>query len=188
MSPSAHPFSPGDVIQTEPCGGYWGCAVVLSATPRTPEFHAQFHIGITPIVFRHQYEWNELNTSALSILEFERGVRVAPEDYIRRAEVCIGIYTARTRRSVRILGRVDPSAVYSLPLTFTVGDGTDGNFPLCGPLKKGIGGEAVVAWRRVHDAENLKRELSAARQQFERLEADRLAKQSAARRTRCGDA
>jgi hypothetical protein len=188
MAPSALAFAPGDVIQTEPQPGYWGCAIVLTATDRTAELLASFHIGITPLIFRHDYAWPEVDPGSLSILELSRDIRLARGEYGARTEVCIGIYTARSRGSLRVIGKVDPGAIYPLPLTSTVGDGTAGAFPLCGPLKKTIGSEAVVAWRRVHDAENFARDVAVARARFEELEAERLARQRQARRGRREDA
>lgn len=186
---SALAFVPGDLLQTEPRPGYWGCAVVLSAFPGTQELHPSFHIGITPIVLRHDYALSEIDTTSLSILRFSRGVRVAPLTYTtRNQEVCIGIYTARSQLDLRVLGTVDSKTLYTAPLTLAVGDGTGGDFPLCGPLRRSIGSEAVVAWRRVHDTEAFEREANEAKIQFEAREAERLLKQRQAQRKRRGDA
>jgi hypothetical protein len=184
MKSSQLALKPGDVIQTEPQPGYWGCAVVLSSADGPNNTHPRFHVGITPVVFRHDYVWSELNADTLSILEFSRSVRSASGEYGARAEVCIGIYTVQSQGDVRVLGEVDPKAVYALPLTESVGDGTGGQFPLCGPLTKTIGSEAVIAWRRIHDADNLANEVTAARRRFEELEAKRISRQSRSTRRR----
>jgi hypothetical protein len=160
-------FVIGDVLQTEPSPGYWGCAVVLGAASASAGFYPRFIVGITPLVFQHRFEWPEINQSGLTILQFERSIRIGPGEYATRSEHCIGIYTARSKGGIRVLGNVDANAICALPLTFDVGDGTGNAFPLYGPMRKTIGGEAVIAWRRIHDAANLSHEISASRKQFE---------------------
>src|SRR5688572_20876048 len=98
-------FRPGDVIQTEPQLGYWGCAIVLTSTDATANSHPCFHVGIAPVLFRHDYGWSELDADRLSIMEFSRGVRTASGEYVTRTEVCIGIYTAQSQGDVRVLGQ-----------------------------------------------------------------------------------
>ena len=118
-----------------------------------------------------------------------RSVRIAPGTYIERAEqVCIGIYTARSRSDIQVLGRTDPVLVYPTPLTLEVGDGTSGTFPLCGPLSKAVGWEAVVVWRRTNDTESFEREVAEARDRFDNEEAGRLAQRRLARGVKRSDA
>ncbi len=187
MNASALPFTPGEVIQTLPQAGFWGCAVVLTAKPRSSEFHPQFHVAITPIVFRHEFTSAELDLATLSVLRFGRHVRIGKGEYVARGEVpCIGIYTAVTRGDVKSLGKVDPHGLYESPLTFDVGDGTKGAFPLCGPLHSSIGSEAVVAWRRVHDAAALEKDILDARERYETFEQQRLEKTRDDRRRKRG--
>ncbi len=99
-------------------------------------------------------------------------------------EICIGIYTARSRKGICVLGKMDPAALYSAPLSLIVGDGTGGDFPLCGPLRSNIGGEAVTVWRRAHDADAFEKECAAASEQFEAFESERLSKQRLAEQLR----
>jgi hypothetical protein len=133
---------------------------------------------VTSAVFRYEFDFSEIDAGQLTILRFSRHVRTEPGIYVARAtETCIGIYTAKSRGDLLVLGKVDPMIVYASPLTFEVGDGTNGTFPLCGPLRKNIGSEAVISWRRTHDAEALGREVIEARAHFEATEAERLARQ-----------
>jgi len=55
-----------------------------------------------------------------------------------------------------------------------IGDGTDGAYPLCGPVPDYLGQEAVVAWRRVHDRERLAKEQRESFERFEVFEQKRL--------------
>ena len=184
MTASQLAFKPGDVIQTEPQEGYWGCAIVLASADGTTNSHPRFHVGITPLVFRHDYAWSELGASGLSLLTFIRDVRMPSGEYGSRSETCIGIYTALTRGEVRVIGEVDPKQIYALPLDATVGNATAGHFPLCGPLTKAIGHEAVVAWRRIHDAGGLARDAEESRKRFEAMEARRFSRNSRLVRTK----
>lgn len=178
-------FAPGELLQTEPYPGYWGCAIVLSAYPQSAQMHPQFHIGITPIVMLHEYELSEIDTSNLSIMKVTRKIRLEPFTYgTLPEETCIGIYTAKSRSIIRVLGRVDPKPIYSRRLTRRIGDGTKGNFGLHGPLRKNIGHDAVAAWRSIHDAEAAEKEGAKAAAEFEAFDAKRLADQREAARLR----
>ena len=96
----------------------------------------------------------------------------------------IGIYSVKSAVGLTILGTMDPALVYAKRLTFKVGDGTKGDFPLCGPISDGFGCEAVDAWREVHDKERLDREVARLNQQFERFEAKRLSEEKTRRQAR----
>lgn len=164
--------------------------MVLSALHQAPETDPLYrcgplyHVGITPVVFTHEYELAELDTSQLTILKFRANMRVGPYIYAPLPEATdIGIYTAKSPKGIRVLGRVDAKAVYSKRLTRRIGDGTGSTFPLCGPLRSEIGRNAVFAWRKEHDREALEKELAMA-PDFEVLEAERLAKQREAARSR----
>jgi hypothetical protein len=159
----------GAVLKTHPREGYWGCAVVLTAGGTVPGFLPLYHIGITPLVFRHDFSPQDLDGRELSILIFDRGVRLAPGTYAVRRETCIGIYALPRQLPLPVIGLTDPTKVFPGPLTYEAGDGTAGKFPLCGPLRPNIGGEAVIAWRAIHDAEAWAAELQAAQESHERL-------------------
>lgn len=140
----------GDVIKTHPRDGYWGAAVVLQVSAEGGMFAMSCHIGITPIVFRHDYAFAELDVSNLSILEFHRGIRGEPFEYGQRREVCIGIYKRKVTTDLSVLGRVDSACIRTPSLPFQIGNGSDGGWPLC-RLGGNFGSEAIDEWRRVHD-------------------------------------
>jgi len=167
-----NPLTPGDVIQTHPARGYWGCAVVLSARDSTDKFQPMCHIGITTLITRKKYSWKSISPAELEIAKLAYDVRVAPHEYYRAPDIrtCIGIYSVKSSAGLSIIGRVDPIAIYSPPLTFDVGDGTNGRFPMCGPVPADLGDEAVTAWRRVHDSAKLERDVAKDRELFERVD------------------
>jgi len=160
----------GDVIKTNPREGFWGCAVVLSFREKTDEFYPQCHIGITPLIVRHDFTWEDIAQNEFSILDFERGIRVAPNEYATRKETCIGIYSAKRPAELSIIGRIDPLLVYPQSLTFEIGDGTEGEFPLYGKISPTLGMEAVNSWRKIHDTENWLAENAKASLDFEKLQ------------------
>lgn len=164
----------GDVIKTHPREGFWGVAVVLTAPFEEAGLRARCHIGITSLVLKHDFEWGDIAGTQLSILEFERGVRTGPMTYTTRLETCIGQYVAETHPSLPVLGNVDPTPFAPAALTTEVGDGTNGKYPLCGPITAHLGGEAVSNWLRMHDPAQWLREVEAARASFENVEARRL--------------
>lgn len=151
----------GDVLKTNPIDGYWGCAVVLTERESTSQLDPMCHIAIATTVFRRDFTFDDLNLSQLEVLVFERGVRVAPQTYVPRIETCIGVYS-RKRNPLPILGKVDPQSVFSDPLAFVAGDGTDGGWPFCGNVTPILGNEAVHAWRAEHDTEAYNREVAEA--------------------------
>jgi hypothetical protein len=160
----------GDVIKTHPREGYWGCAVVLNSREKTVEFGPQCLIGITPIIIHHDFSWAEIADSQMAILEFDRGIRLAPGEYGSRHETCIGIYLAKPNPTLPVIANVVPPRVFSGPLTFEVGDGTNGRWPLCGKVPAHLGMEAVIAWRQIHDHASWLAEMEQARASYEVLE------------------
>jgi len=127
------------------------------------------HIGVTPWILEHDFEWSEIADKDLCILEFERGVRTGPGEYRACRDTCIGLYTAKAHPRLPVVGSVDPPRGFKNPLTFEVGDGTDGKYPLCGPVAEHLGSEAVSAWLRVHDPDRLQAEGAGGRDRYERL-------------------
>lgn len=160
----------GEVIKTNPREGFWGCAVVLSFREKTNESHSLCHIGITPLVMRHDFFWEEIAQNQFSVLVFERGIRVASNEYAPRTETCIGIYSAKRPPELSIIGSIDPLLVYPQTLTFEVGDGTNREFPLYGKISATLGMEAINSWRKIHDTENWLAENAKASLDFEMLQ------------------
>ena len=167
--PKPMPLRRGDVIKTHPREGYWGCAVVLTEPHAVEGLRPICHIGITPLVLDHDYAWAEIEDTELSILEFDREVRIAPDYYGTRHETCIGLYTTDPHPSLPVLGSVDPTTFFTKPLTFEVGDATDGKYPLYGNLAPHLGSEAVASWLRIHKPSQWQAERDAARDSYEHL-------------------
>jgi hypothetical protein len=158
--------------------------VVLATRPKTKDFHSKCHVGITPIARRREFDLSEISPAELTILQFEQHIRLGIGDYVPHLRTCIGIYSNHRVPKLDIIGRVDPSAVYLLPLTDEVGDGSDGRFPLCGPITPSLGFEAVVSWRRTHEPEAWADEVAKSRAEFEEHERCRLEYQRAKRKAR----
>ena len=159
----------GEVLKTHPRDGFWGCAVVLSDPHPFDGLRPMCHIGVTPWILQHDFEWSAIADKDLCILEFERGVRTGPGEYRARRDTCIGLYTAKAHPLLPVIGSVDPTRVFRKPLTFEVGDGTDGKYPLCGPVAEHLGSEAVSAWLRVHDPDRWQAERDESGNRYERL-------------------
>ena len=157
------PLHRGDVIKTHPRDGFWGCAVVLSDPQPLPGLRPMCHIGVTPLIFRHDYQWFEIADQDLRILEVERGVRTGPGEYRARRDTCIGLYMANLHPALSVIGSVDPTRVFAKPLVFDAGEGIDGRFPLCVPIAEHLGSDAVVAWLRIHEPERWRAERDEAR-------------------------
>lgn len=170
-STKATPLRRGDVIKTHPREGYWGCAVVLTEPREEKGGRPLCHIGITPIVMLHDYGWTEIASTQLSILDFDRGIRTAPRSYLARHETCIGLYTSDPHPHLPIIGGVDPIRVFATALTFEVGDGTNGKYPLYGPIAPHLGYEAIASWMRVHNPAQWQAVVDAARESYERTSA-----------------
>ena len=52
---------------------------------------------------------------------------------------------------------------------FEVGEGVDGRWPLCGPVRDQLGSEAVASWRAVRDNEQWLEDVAAARMSHEQM-------------------
>jgi len=177
----------GEVLKTSGFDGYWGCAVVLTNRGRTADFDPMCHIGITSVVYQHDYSFDELDPSALSILEFDRQIRVGPNRYAPLPlETCIGIYASRMNDYTEVIGHVDPRRVFSRPLRFDFEEGSSDWWPLCGPVSESLGNEAVITWRRAHDREAWEREFEVHHQSTEDLELRLAEKGRQQRRNRKG--
>jgi hypothetical protein len=142
----------GDVLRTHAHDEYWGCALVLAVNDGTEQFDPMCLIGITDFVDTKKYGFADIDFSSLEIAIFERQIRVKANEYRRRrTEVCIQQYARKLNKSVDRVGCIDVRGFSAHPLTFEVGDGSNGKYPLCGPVGKSLGSEAIIAWRRVND-------------------------------------
>ena len=179
----ANPLKPGDVIRTHPERGYWGCAVVLSARDSTADFDPMCHIATTTLIKPRRYAWRNISSFDLEIASLSYDIRVVPSEWhpAPEARLCIGIYSLKSAEKLDMIGHMDPKVLYPPDLTFEIGDGTSGSFPLCGPIPEYLGHEAVIVWRRIHDAVRLDQEIRKSREAFEAYEAQRLAEARRAR-------
>lgn len=160
----------GDVLKTHPTEGYWGCAIVLTAQDKTDRFDPMCHIAVTTTIFRHDYAFSELDISSLQVLQFDRQIRLAPDTYAPlHRQTCIGIYSRKMNQSVVVIGNTDVSFLAPKPLGFEVGEGVDGRWPLCGPVRDQLGSEAVASWRAVRDNEQWLEDVAAARMSHEQM-------------------
>jgi hypothetical protein len=141
-------FEKGQIILTNPEKGFYGIAVVLSETEKTPEFHPRCHIAITPLIFDRKVEQSELNVDQLKPLEFERFYTLKDQKKFSKKETCIGVYTRRNKQKFEILGKMDSEKVYDGPLPFEPLSDLKITFPLCGDAQDNLGREAYITWDR----------------------------------------
>ena len=145
---------------------------------------------------QHDYEWAEIAGTALTILERDTEVRTAPYTYGTRHSICIGQDTAKPHPALPVIANIDAARVFPASLTFEVGDGTAGKYPLCGSLQtrkvRGVaerefptlGMEAVAEWLRINRPGQWQAERDAASEWFERYERGRLEEERRKRQER----
>jgi hypothetical protein len=135
----------GDLLKTNPLEGYWVCSLVLGTRDKTSDFDAMCHIAVTNAVFDHDFDVSEIDLTNLKIIHVT--------NYEGKVVPCINIYASKLKKDIEVIGKLEPSSYYSEPLEFKIGNGSDGGWPQCGPLKKSLGYEAVHQWRSVNDKE-----------------------------------
>jgi len=133
----------GDLLKSNPLQGYWVCSIVLSFRPKTEEFNAMSHVGITNAVFTHDFERSEIDESELKI--------ISVKNYEDQLVECIQMYGTKLTKGVECIGQIDTNKYYSSPLQFEIGSGSSGRWPLSGPLSASLGYEAVHEWRAEND-------------------------------------
>ncbi|MBQ2548442.1 MAG: hypothetical protein II558_06005 [Treponema sp.] len=132
----------GDVIKTNPQNGYWGCALVLDVQEHNDEFQPLCLIAVTDFISKEDFSFDQLPLEKLSILNIERSLRVGEGRYCDDGkEVCIEIHTRRMKSGQEVIGRMDNFPFEMPKLTYEVGDG------------KGLGYQAVIAWRKANEKE-----------------------------------
>ncbi|MGH1429095.1 MAG: hypothetical protein ACRBEE_14235 [Arenicella sp.] len=75
---------------------------------------------------------------------------------------CIEIYASKLVKEIEIIGQFDADSYYPYSLEFQIGNGFDGGWPQCGPIKKSLGYQAVHQWRAVNDREAWLKDTAAA--------------------------
>ena len=133
----------GDVIKTNPFEGFWVCSLVLSSREKTKDFNGLCHIAVTNLVFTHDFAISEIDSADHMILHRENRIGITVP--------CINVYASRIKPGIEVIGNIDVSALYKKPLTFEIGDGSEGGWPSCGPVSKSIGFEAIHQWRSIND-------------------------------------
>ena len=152
------PLKRGDVLRTHPRDGYWGWVVVLGVRAATRELHPTCLLGLTPWVFEHEYGFAELEHDRPVFLQ-EAGHPV------------LRLYTCKRLVGVTRIGTFDLGGVDHPKVSFEPGEWR----PLCGPLDRLVGREAVLAWRKLHDSERLEAEIAAIKTQDRTRREQRLA-------------
>ena len=151
----------GDVLRTNPLGGYWVASIVLATQSKTAQFNELCVVGVTTAVFTREFSLTDLDVGSLRL---QRRVNRS------RIEVpCLYIYAARLYEGVSVLGSVESGNLHTEPIRFEIGDGQDGCWPSCGKLTSSLGVEAVHEWRRINDHEQWALDASAARQSHEEM-------------------
>lgn len=150
-----HCFSKGDVIRTNPENCFYGIAVVLDEPERIELSSGKMsypmcHIAITPLIFQHEVVLAELNLNDLKPLIFQRYFKRDDGRLIPwKTETCIYIYTNRNKEKLPVLGKIDPSSIYSEPLLFTP---QEDRFYFCGDIGSQFGREAYIDQLRNSDS------------------------------------
>lgn len=132
----------GDVIRAHPRDGFWVVAIVVGT--RSGDWD-QCLLWLTPWVFRHAFSFDEARSQPVAEL---------PDDQAAMVE----IWTYRELGDFAPIGRLDLEGVPLPEVSFE----PKGWRPLCGPLAPHLGWEAVMRWRRIHDAEQLALDIEAA--------------------------
>ena len=136
----------GDVIKTHPREDRWGCAIVLNTGKLDigGRMADVCLVGITDVILPHDYALADIDTAGLRIHAGKRGIRLADGTHAERDEVFIGMYLRTIPAGLQVIGRIDTASIRTPPLVFVVGNGSDGGWPLCGPIGPRLGYEAIV--------------------------------------------
>ena len=133
----------GDILKSNPLEGYWVCSLVLSFQPKGEEFTALSHVAITNAVFNYDFEMSDIDTNKLNII------------YTKNSDgnlvPCIEIHTTKLPKEIQTVGHLNTNSYYPHSLEFQIGSGSDGGWPLCGPLSKSLGYQSVHQWRSAND-------------------------------------
>ena len=151
----------GDVIKTNPLEGYWVGSIILSVREKSEEFNELCHIGVTNIVYSHDFEISEITDSDIEVIYTENRVGIKVP--------CIAVYATKIKPGIEVIGNIDISPIYGGHLAFEIGDGSDGGWPSCGDVKKSIGFEAVHQWRSINDREKWLLDIKAADKSHEEM-------------------
>lgn len=142
-------FTKGDVIRTNPAPGFYGIAVVLDDPVRLELSPGKWsypmcHIAITPLIYQYEIELKDVEVSELKPTTFLTHYLVNGKSIPFRLDLCIGIYTNRNKADLPIIGKIDPTNVYTEPLFW---EPQENRFYLYGDVTSSLGAEAYVNWK-----------------------------------------
>ena len=138
-------FEIGSLIKSNPISNFWVCSVVLTYQPKTNDFNALSHIGVTNAVFTHDFTISDVDIDTLKIIDkTNRDNLLVP---------CISVYSAKMAKDVEVIDIINISTFVDRSLAFEIGNGSDGGWPFSGKVSKSIGSESVHLWRAEHDKE-----------------------------------
>ena len=158
-------------------------AVVLDQFALDDSARKFVHIGITPAVRRHKFALAELIEDEKRVLQFEKHYSTTPDSTLQKTVWCIYKYPNAQASMLEVIGFITPGNVYSGPLSTEIGRGA-GAFPLASRIDEYLGNEAVITWRRIHDAEAWNAVVAKSKAEWFALEEKRLrdAREKAKRR------
>ena len=150
MLDQSYIFSKGDVIQTSPEDGYYGIAVVLDNGTRIELDTGKMsfpmcHIAITPLIYDHPVNVDNIDHSLLKPLIFNRCFCLKGQPTFYRRETMVHIYRNINSLHLPVIGKVNPMIVFPGELSWRPqGD----IFYLCGEIDRLFGREAYIAWKQ----------------------------------------
>ncbi|MBL0125444.1 MAG: hypothetical protein IPP88_23200 [Betaproteobacteria bacterium] len=128
-------------------------AVVLDLFVSGPTNRERVHIAITPVVRRQEFALDDLDDCELQTLQFEQHYSPSRDVTLVKTVPCVYKYPNIEASGIEIIGSVEPGCIYSGPLSEHVDTSIAGAFPSAPKIDRYLGNEAVIAWRRLHDAD-----------------------------------
>jgi hypothetical protein len=105
------------------------------------------------VVRRREFALADLDDGELQTLQFEQHYSPSRDVTLVKTVACICKYPNIETSEVEIIGSVKPRAIYSGPLSEHISTSIPGAFPSAPKIDRYLGNEAVIAWRRLHDAD-----------------------------------
>ena len=155
-------FKKGDVIQTIPEEGFFGIAIVLSENEGTSELYPRCHMFITPLIFKNEINFTDLNISDFVLIEFETEYTFELEkrkrEPFKRKEQTIYTFTRRNVENLKVLANIETELVYDGELPFDPQILKSGiRIVGCGdPKKFSLGRQAFINWENNNEIEKIK--------------------------------
>lgn len=144
----------GDLLKSNPIKDWWTCSIVLTYQPKSDDFNSMSHVAITNTVFEYDFDFSEVDIGSLKVLY--------TKNYEGHIVPCIEIHDSKLVKGIEVIGQLSAESYYPHSLEFRIGNGSDGGWPVCGPLTQSIGYQAVHQWRAANDREAWLSDISAA--------------------------